>query len=478
MDARQHQPSNRTGRVGRCPHTSRHFSLSACVRQQLFLRPPVAVGWWLSQFAILFLALGASTGLSANPLRADDSAQQSADTKTVAVAPDSAADDLQLPPGHPTKVEVDIEMVEVSQIQDHDQKFDVEFNAYFVWNDPRLAFDEQATGMARKVIAADSLWTPDPLLVDELDVDSKGGTTVHVHPDGTVHMNRYYRGTVAGNFDLHEFPLDRHKLDVDLEATDYESDEVVFTVGEVKAANPAHTVPHGWKLNEISAETAETTYARIHETYSLLRVTVDVSRDPHFYFWSIVLPLIPIVATAWSVFWMDPKEFSSQVGVGITAMLTVVAYRITIDSSLPPLTYMTRMDYFLLVCQTFVFIAFVATVAIHVLYALDDPHMRARAARVGELCRWLPPVVLAVISVFLAVLPVRYGTYVILAPIVLLAIWLRVPITRLPIWIRALVRPETLLASSPVLSDRPAPHARFDAEAPDAKAGVSERRSA
>ena len=369
-------------------------------------------------------------------------------------------------------------MVEVSQIQDHDQKFDVEFNAYFIWKDPRLAFDVQATGTTRKIMAADSLWTPDPLLVDELDVDSKGGTTVHVHPDGTVHMNRYYRGTVAGDFDLHEFPLDRHKLDVDLEATGYESDEVVFTVGEVKAVNPSHAVPHGWKLNEISATATETSYARVHETYSLLRVTIDVVRDPHFYFWSIVLPLIPIVATAWSVFWMDPKEFSSQVGVGITAMLTVVAYRITIDSSLPPLTYMTRMDYFLLVCQTFVFIAFVATVAIHVLYALDDPHMRARAARLAEICRWLPPVVLAVISVFLAVLPVRYGTYVILVPLVLLALWLRLPIMRLPTWIRALVRPETLLASAAVAAEPSAPHARFNVEVHDVCADASVRRRA
>ena len=288
---------------------------------------------------------------------------------------DPARPDLQQPPAHPTRVEIDIEVVEVSQIQDHDQKFDIEFNAYFVWQDPRLAFDSSREGVSKKVLAADELWTPDPLLVDELDVDARGGATAHVQPDGTVFLNRYYRGTITGVFDLHEFPLDRHDLEVALEATSYEADEVEFSVGEVKAVHPEHAVPHGWKLVDISAEAGESRYARTNETFSLLRMTIRVARDPHFYLWSIILPLIPIMATAWSVFWMDPKEFSSQVGVGITAMLTVVAYRITIDSSLPPLTYMTRMDYFLLVCQTFVFIAFMATVAIHVLYALDVPHM-------------------------------------------------------------------------------------------------------
>ncbi len=142
---------------------------------------------------------------------------------------------------------------------------------------------------------------------------------------------------------------------------------------------------------------------------------------------------------------MDPKEFSSQVGVGITAMLTVVAYRITIDSSLPPLTYMTRMDYFLLICQAFVFLAFVATVAIHVLYALDTPHMRAHAARLTELWRWLPPLGLTVVSLLVAILPVRYGTYVVISPLVLVALWFKLPLLKLPRFLKAIIRPETLL---------------------------------
>ncbi len=460
-------------------------------------------GCRFSSFAhgvIFAVALYAAPGLAANPLRADDNSatdrkiepetpaeppalmarvfagNEAAAPRETAESPPSPAENLKLPPGHPTRVEVDLEIVEISQIQDHDQKFDVEFNAYFLWHDPRLAFDEQATGEKKRVLPADDIWTPDPLLVDELDVDARGGETVHIHPDGMVHLNRYYRGSVAGSFDLHEFPLDQHDLEVALEARGYESDEVTFVVGEVKTENPQRAVPHGWKLLSLSSSTSETTYARLNETYSLLRVNVQVARDPHFYFWSIILPLIPIVATAWSVFWMDPKEFSSQVGVGITAMLTVVAYRITIDSSLPPLTYMTRMDYFLLVCQTFVFIAFVATVVIHVLYALDVPHMRARAASVTETCRWLPPVALVLICAALALLPVRYGTFVILAPVVAAAVWMRGPLLRLSQSIMAIVRPETLLAQPAAESSQP--HARFRSGERATDAFAHDRRKA
>ena len=171
--------------------------------------------------------------------------------------PRPAEEDLKQPPSHPTRVEIDIEVVEISQIQDHDQKFDVEFNAYFIWNDPRLAFDAREAGVAKKIIPSGDLWIPDPLLVDELEVDDRGGTTAHVQPDGTVYLNRYYRGSITGSFDLHEFPLDHHDLEVALEATDYETDEVVFAVGEVRAVNPVHVVPHGWKLLGMSATTGE-----------------------------------------------------------------------------------------------------------------------------------------------------------------------------------------------------------------------------
>lgn len=452
---------------------------------------------WLARLMVLAIVLSTSTGLAANPLRAEEhppapvaTPEEPADevsagetTSTVAAdtkpEPRTRDDNLKLPPSHPTEVEIDIEVVEVSQIQDHDQKFDVEFNAYFVWKDPRLAFDARAAGVHKKTIPADELWTPDPLLVDELDVDQRGGTTAHVQPDGTVYLNRYYRGTITGSFDLHEFPMDRHDLEVALEATDYETDEVVFIAGDVRAKNDEHVVPHGWNLIDMESSAGESQYDRTNETFSLFRTTIRVTRDPHFYLWSIVLPLLPIMATAWSVFWMDPKEFSSQVGVGITAMLTVVAYRITIDSSLPPLTYMTRMDYFLIICQTFVFLAFVVAVSIHVLYALDVPHMRARAARLTELSRWLPPLVLFAVSLALAILPVRYGTFVILAPVVVVVLWLWRPLLHLPRTLKTLVRPELLLEMpEPRPAESPTPHGQFGKRGKEAAASSSERRSA
>jgi hypothetical protein len=46
---------------------------------------------------------------------------------------------------------------------------------------------------------------------------------------------------------------------------------------------------------------------------------------------------------------------SSQVSIAMTSMLTLIAYRFAIDSQLPRLPYMTRLDVFILASTLLVF---------------------------------------------------------------------------------------------------------------------------
>lgn len=364
----------------------------------------------------------------------------------------SSAAAIQLPParpGQPVQVTVGVELVEVSQINDRDEKIEIEFYVYYSWKDPRFAFDPAKEGTQRKLIDADDMWNPDPQLLDELDVTVRGGKVVHSYPDGTLCFSRYYRGTIASSLDLHEFPLDEQQLEVDLEESGFEADQVVFVPGDVVALSPERALPHGWLLKDLSSEVKTSTYSKTGEKYTMLRLKIGTKRDPHYYFWAIVLPLIPIVMAAWVVFWMHPKEFSSQISVGITAMLTVVAYRISIDSSLPPLNYMTRMDFFLLACQVFVFGAFIIVVGIHVLYVIDTAETRAVAHRLTVQCRWLPAVLLAGASVLLSMLPASCGTWIMGGAGLLFLAWILPSPKYLGICWGAVVHPERLMRQAP-----------------------------
>ena len=64
-----------------------------------------------------------------------------------------------------------------------------------------------------------------------------------------------------------------------------------------------------------------------------------------------------IVMMSWIVFWLTPSESGTQISVAITTVLTLIAYRFTIGNELPHISYLTRMDIFLMGSTILVFAA-------------------------------------------------------------------------------------------------------------------------
>lgn len=352
--------------------------------------------------------------------------------------------DLKSPPSSRVEIKVSVDALQVSQIQDHDEKFDAEFYLYFSWKDPRLAFDARKEGRDRKIVPIEDIWSPEPDLLDDRDENVCGGRTAQVHADGTVLYHQHHRATISTNFDLHEFPLDRHTLEIKVESPSFDVKQLVYAAGDVELSAGQRIMPNGWRLIGNQTLIRTKSYAAIGESYSQFVLKLNVQRDPHFYFWAIVLPLLPIVVTSWCVFWMSPDEFGAQAGVGITTMLTVVAYKVSIDSSLPPLAYMTRMDFFLLVCQLFVFGAFLMSVVIHVCHHLKTVHTTNIAHRLSMACRWIAPLLMAGTCLLVTLLhPVAFSLLASGAA-GLLFLLCRPTLPRMRRWLEVIMVPERL----------------------------------
>jgi cadmium resistance protein CadD (predicted permease) len=93
---------------------------------------------------------------------------------------------------------------------------------------------------------------------------------------------------------------------------------------------------------------------------------------------------------SWVVFWIDPSEGGSQIGVALTTMLTLIAYRFAVGSELPNIPYLTRMDYFLLASTVLVF-ATLIEVVITSHYARSGRIQQAH--RIDLWARWMFPAV-------------------------------------------------------------------------------------
>ena len=77
-------------------------------------------------------------------------------------------------------------------------------------------------------------------------------------------------------------------------------------------------------------------------------------------------------------------------------MLTLIAYRFAVDSQLPRLPYMTRLDAFIFASTLLVFFSLIEVLVTTI---LDNNQQTARAKKIDRYCRVIFPVIFAITSV-------------------------------------------------------------------------------
>src|SRR4029434_7184332 len=113
-----------------------------------------------------------------------------------------------------------------------------------------------------------------------------------------------------------------------------------------------------WK---VTGATTRVQAYHVTPSVELAGFTVEIAaarRAPHFVI-KVTLPLILIVAMSWAVFWIEPNDANTQMSVAVTAMLTLIAYRFAVDSDVPRLPYLTRLDSFILMSSLLVFLSLI-----------------------------------------------------------------------------------------------------------------------
>ena len=130
--------------------------------------------------------------------------------------------------------------------------------------------------------------------------------------------------------------------------------------------------------------------------YSGYSFEFTASRNVEHYILKVILPLVLIVMMSWSVFWTEPTNSNTQFSIAVTSMLTLIAYRFAVDTQLPRLPYMTRLDAFFLVSTLLVFLSLIEVLVTTV---LDNNQQLARAKKLDRYCRVIVPVIFVIASI-------------------------------------------------------------------------------
>jgi hypothetical protein len=227
--------------------------------------------------------------------------------------------------------------------------------------------------------------------------------SAEVEPDGTVLYRQLYTGAFTQSLRLQSFPFDRQTFHVQLVAVRYQPDEIRFVPDQdwirngLKQASgiaPKITLPD-WTIEKW--ETKPLTYALAPGLqYSSYAFEFTASRNVQYYILKVILPLVLIVIMSWAVFWTDPVNASAQLSVAVTSMLTLIAYRFAVDTQLPRLPYMTRLDVLFLISTLLVFFSLIEVV---ITMILDNKQQTERAKTIDRYCRAIFPVIFGIASI-------------------------------------------------------------------------------
>src|SRR2546430_14526705 len=299
----------------------------------------------------------------------------------------------------PTQISVGIWVADISNIDSAQQNFTAELAVVLRWKDSRLAH----TGKGIVRYPLEQIWHPRVGIVNETNsVSRKMPDSVEVDLDGMVTYRQRYAGAFTQPLRLQSFPFDRQTFRIQLVAVRYQSNEVMFVpdqvwiqdgLKEAGGISPSVTLPD-WTIEKWELKPLVYALAPRHQ-YSSYAFEFTASRNVQHYILKVILPLILIVIMSWSVFWIDPVHSNSQISIAVTSMLTLIAYRFAVDTQLPRLPYMTRLDAFILTSTLLVFFSLIAVVATII---LANTQQKKRAARIDRHCRAIVPRTLGIAS--------------------------------------------------------------------------------
>jgi hypothetical protein len=293
----------------------------------------------------------------------------------------------------PTVVGLGIFFQDIASLSDVDQTLDADVYVIARWRDPRL--QDAARGDAALECPAPEgrLWTP---TIEPENLRSRQAfypVRFLVDGHGVITYGRRLWVKLSYPLDFHDFPLDRHRWRVTLWPVVSQTDEVVFHPLSRVTAKSEQLSIQGWRV--ASPQAHASTGSRVARSGSFARfdVELDLVRDWSYHAWKLGVPLTLIVLMAYGVYFIPSSAVPQQIGLGMTSMLTLIAYMLTLGGSLPRIAYLTRADRFFVGSAVLVFLGLVKAVA-----AISVPQGSHTAFldRLTQWGRWAFPVAMLV----------------------------------------------------------------------------------
>jgi hypothetical protein len=286
---------------------------------------------------IVSAILCASVGFAQTP------APMPAEPLPVEAAPPEQETGLQL-------VTVGAYLNDIQTVTLADHSYSIDLYVWFRWNDP--AYDPTRSVEFMNVFNA---WDQKTDWAYEAPLPQ---------PDGSLYQVMRQRSLFSNKFPLGAYPFDRQTLVVDLEDTVSGSEALRFVAdAQPVAINPEIKLP-GYRLEPIQLIVRDKAYPTAFGdlanpqtgAYSQVQIRMPVVRPLESGVFKVLAPILLVIASAVLALLLDPAHVEARIGLGITALLTLVALQFTLLGGLPEVSYLTLLDQIFLTSYAYILI--------------------------------------------------------------------------------------------------------------------------
>jgi hypothetical protein len=342
--------------------------------------------------ALIVLSSGSNGIAQTPPLAAEITIAQVSEAAKPQLAENNDPEDLKSYPVEekPVKVSVGLHMSNLANIDQTSESFDIAGYLVYTWRDPRLAYQPKPNRVGvNKEVSLSQIWHPIMEMVN-VKANISSETTAEILPDGTVLAQERFIRTLSSALELQKFPFDQQSFEVVLESLRYGKPmvELVANPAKLSIAKDKFVSLSEWSLGKITATNGKNFYPPEQQDYSRVTVKIQADRVPGFYVSKVMIPLLLITMASWSVFWIKPQEFSTQISVAFTNLLTIVALLLVINDKLPRVGYLTLMDGFTAICFLSILIVILELLITHRLVSMEN---HCKAERIHFFAQWIMP---------------------------------------------------------------------------------------
>jgi hypothetical protein len=301
------------------------------------------------------------------------------------------------PEGVPTKIYIGLYLLDLISIDDVNQSFTADFFAVVRWNDPRLAIKDPSESPILRHFDLEEIWHPMTYIINQRRISRQLDDIFRVDPAGNVQYIQRFLGDFSSPLDFKDFPFDKQRLALQVVSFRYGPEEVEFVLDQKRTGRRGQLSLVGWFIGQGQSEVT-TEYLQVQDRH-LARVdfVLDVKRQRPFYIIKALIPLILIIFMAWSVFFIDPSVIGPQIGIPTSSVFALILFNHRMSSLLPRVSYLTRIDRFILFSIILVFITLGESV---ITATLAQKEKKELALKIDRWARYLYLLLFAAVLIY------------------------------------------------------------------------------